>query len=172
MSIVRLYRESTAEDGSRRLEYREAWADAEAGEFVVHHGRVGHPGTVGEQPLADEAEGEELLAAFVAQGAEEGFAEADPAGFAVLPVAYRLRGRTATDIERRNVERLRVEVTHQLAWRGLGEVEDVLEEPGVLVLAVRTPHARRAAAEIPAAARRADGVQPNKVEVRSAVQED
>ena len=128
MSIVRLYRETVGDDGARLFEYREAWADAEAGEFVVHHGRVGQPGTVGEQPLADQAEGDQLLAAFVAQGAEEGFAEADPATFAVLPVAYRLRGREATVIERRTVERLRVEVTHQLAWRGLGEVEDVVEE--------------------------------------------
>ena len=107
----------------------------------------------------------------MAQGAEEGFAEADPATFAVLPVAYRLRGREATVIERRTVERLRVEVTHQLAWRGLGEVEDVVEEAGALVLRVRTPHARKAAAEIPAAAKRADGVQPNKVDVRTAEQE-
>ena len=139
MSIVRLYRETVGDDGTRLFEYREAWADAEAGEFVVHHGRVGQPGTVGEQPLADQAEGDQLLAAFVAQGAEEGFAEADPATFAVLPVAYRLRGREATVIERRTVERLRVEVTHQLAWRGLGEVEDVVEEAGALVLRVRTP---------------------------------
>ena len=128
MSIVRLYRDRVGDDGARLFEYREAWADAEAGEFVVHHGRVGQPGTVGEQPLADQAEGDQLLAAFVAQGAEEGFAEADPATFAVLPVAYRLRGREATVIERRTVERLRVEVTHQLAWRGLGEVEDVVAE--------------------------------------------
>lgn len=89
----------------------------------------------------------------------------------MLPVAYRLRGREATVIERRTVERLRVEVTHQLAWRGLGEVEDVVEEAGALVLRVRTPHARKAAAEIPAAAKRADGVQPNKVDVRTAEQE-
>lgn len=29
MSIVRLYRETTNEDGSRLFEYREAWADVE-----------------------------------------------------------------------------------------------------------------------------------------------
>lgn len=39
------------------------------------------------------------------------------------------------------------------------------------MLRVRTPHARKAAAEIPAAAKRADGVQPNKVDVRTAEQE-
>lgn len=171
MSIVRLYRETTTQEGARLFEYREAWADVEAGEFVVHHGKVGHPGTAGAQPLTDEAQGEELLAAFVAQGAEQGYTEADPADFPVLPVAYRLRGRAASEIETRNVENLRIEVTHQLAWRGLGEVEDVVEEPGALVLMVRTPHLRKAAAEIPAASRRADGVQPNKVEIRSAAQE-
>ena len=31
MSIVRLYRESVGDDGARLFEYREAWADAEAG---------------------------------------------------------------------------------------------------------------------------------------------
>ena len=55
--------------------------------------------------------------------------------------------------------------------RPIGEVEDVVEEVGALVLRVRTPHARKAAAEIPAAAKRADGVQPNKVDVRTAEQE-
>ena len=60
MSIVRLYRDRVGDDGARLFEYREAWADAEAGEFVVHHGRVGQPGTVGEQPLADQAEGDQL----------------------------------------------------------------------------------------------------------------
>ena len=93
------------------------------------------------------------------------------------PRARRARSRRQARVtapvspERRSLERLRVEVTHQLAWRGLGEVEDVVEEVGALVLRVRTPHARKAAAEIPAAAKRADGVQPNKVDVRTAEQE-
>lgn len=165
MSIVRLYRDVTAEDGTRRFEYREAWCEPGSGQFTVHHGRVGAVGTVGDQPVADDAEGEELLAAFVAQGREEGFAELADDALTTLSVTYRLRGRTSTPIEAQHADALRSEITHQLAWRGLGDVEDVAEEEGRLVLIVRTPHAAKAEAEIPAAAKRAHGVQPNKVEV-------
>ena len=165
MSIVRLYRDQTGEDGTRRFEYREAWFDEEAAEFVVHHGRVGTVGTVGEQKVADAAEGEELLAAFAAQSAEEGFAELEDSALGVVSVAYRLRGREASDIERRLGEALSAEITHQLAWRGLGDVVDTTEQEGRLVLTVLTPHAGKAASEVPVAAKRAAGIQPNKVEV-------
>lgn len=166
MSISRLYRDRTEEDGRRTFEYREAWIDPSGELFTVHHGRVGHPGTVGDQPLTSEADGAELMDAFLAQGEADGFAPADEDAFDVLEVAYRLRGRAITEIERRHGQTLREEVTHQLAWRGLGEVTDVVDGDGELVLVVRTPHAPKAAAEVPAAAKRAHGIQPNKVEVR------
>lgn len=167
MSIVRRYRDDTAEDGSRRLEYREAWCTPGSGEVVVHHGRVGQPGTVTEEKVADDAAGEELLEAFAAQCAEDGFTELDESALTELVVAYRLRGRTATDIERRHGETLAGEITHQLAWRGLGEVVETAEAEGCLELLVRTPHAGRAQKEIPVAAKRAHGIQPNKIEVRT-----
>lgn len=167
MSIVRLQRDTTAEDGRRVFEYREAWLEPDASVFTVHHGRVGHPGTVGDQPVSGEEEGRELLAAFLAQGIEAGYAEADPETFDVVEVGLRLRGRTPADIERRHAEALREELTHQLAWRGLGEVTDVADGDGQLVLTVRTPHAAKACAEVPAAAKRAPGVQPNKVTART-----
>ena len=62
MSIVRLQRDTTAEDGRRVFEYREAWLEPDASVVTVHHGRVGHPGAVSDQPVADEDEGRELLA--------------------------------------------------------------------------------------------------------------
>lgn len=167
MSIVRLQRDTTAEDGRRVFEYREAWLEPDASVFTVHHGRVGHPGTVGDQPVSGEEEGRELLAAFLAQGIEEGYTEADPETFDVVEVGLRLRGRAPADIERRHAEALREELTHQLAWRGLGEVTDVADGDGELVLTVRTPHAAKACAEVPAAAKRAHGVQPNKVTART-----
>lgn len=167
MSIVRLQRGTTAEDGRRVFEYREAWLEPDASVVTVHHGRVGHPGAVSDQPVADEDEGRELLAAFLAHGMEEGFVEADPETFDVVEVGLRLRGRAATEIERRHAQTLREELTHQLAWRGLGEVTDVVDGEGELVLTVRTPHAAKACAEVPAAAKRAHGVQPNKVAARA-----
>ena len=165
MSIVRCYRDTTAEDGSRLFEYREAWCVPGSGEVVVHHGRVGQPGTVNEEAVADDAAGEELLEAFAAQCAEDGFVELDDSALTDLVVAYRLRGRAATDIERRHGQTLAGEITHRLAWRGLGEVVDTVEAEGRLELRVRTPHAGRAMKEIPVAAKRAQGVQPNKIEV-------
>lgn len=165
MSIVRRYRDTAAEDGSRLFEYREAWCAPGSGEVVVHHGRVGQPGTVTEERVADDAAGEELLEAFAAQCAEDGFTELEESALAELVVAYRLRGRAATDIERRHGETLAGEITHQLAWRGLGEVVETAEAEGRLELLVRTPHAGRAMKEIPVAARRAHGIQPNKIEV-------
>lgn len=165
MSIVRRYRDTAAEDGSRVFEYREAWCAPGSGEVVVHHGRVGQPGTVTEERVADDAAGEELLEAFAAQCAEDGFTELEESALAELVVAYRLRGRAATDIERRHGETLAGEITHQLAWRGLGEVVETAEAEGRLELLVRTPHAGRAMKEIPVAAKRAHGIQPNKIEV-------
>lgn len=165
MSIVRLYRDQTGEDGTRRFEYREAWFDADAAEFVVHHGRVGAVGTVGEQKVKDEAEGEELLAAFATQSAEEGFAELEDSALTILSVVYRLRGKEISGIERKLGDLLSTEITHQLAWRGLGDVVDTTEQDGRLVLTVRTPHAGKAETEVLVAAKHADGIQPNKVEV-------
>lgn len=165
MSIVRLYRDVTAEDGTRRFEYREAWFEPGTDEFVVHHGRVGAVGTVGEQTVADDAAGEELLAAFVEQGREEGYEELSEDALTPLTVRYRLRGRAATPIELQLGETLSAEITHQLAWRGLGDVVELTEADGHLLLIVMTTHAGKAEAEIPLAAKRAAGVQPNKVEV-------
>ncbi|MDY6055503.1 hypothetical protein [Micrococcus sp.] len=168
MSIVRLHRDVVGEDGRRQFEYREAWVEPDGGPFVVHHGRVGHVGTVAEQPLTSPEEGQELLTAFAAQGEAEGFTPLAEDTLEVVEVAYRLRGRTPSSIERRHAQTLREELTHQLAWRALGEVVDVVDGEDALVLVVRTPHAAKAIAEVPAAARRADGVQPNKVEARRA----
>lgn len=167
MSIVRRYRQRTAEDGSRLFEYREAWCAPGSGEVVVHHGKVGQPGTVTEERVADDDTAAELLEAFAAQCAEDGFTELEDSALAELVVGYRLRGRQATDIERRHGQTLAQEITHQLAWRGLGEVVDTVEAPGRLELIVHTPHVGRARKEIPVAAKRAPGVQPNKIEVRT-----
>ncbi len=161
MSIVRTYRRFD-QDGQQRVEYREAWFAPGSGEVVVHHGRLGTTGTTTAEPVADDAAGEELLAGFAAQCAEDGFTEPAEHGLKTLEVAYRLKGAAPTAVETSLVSRLRGEVTHQLAWRGLGEVVGERQESGRVVLEVATVHPRRAAAEVPAAAKSAR-VQPSRV---------
>jgi predicted DNA-binding WGR domain protein len=161
LSIVRTYRRSES-DGQPRLDYREAWFAPGSGEVVVHHGRVGTTGTTSAEKVADDAAGEELLASFAAQCTEDGFAELAAEELDRLQVAYRLKGYEPTQVERGLVVRLRGEITNQLAWRGLGEVVGERLESGQVVFEVTTPHRRKAAAEVPAAAKLA-GVQASRV---------
>ncbi|VXB43371.1 conserved hypothetical protein [Citricoccus sp. K5] len=161
MSIVRTYRRSE-QDGQQRLDYREAWFAPGSGEVVVHHGRIGSTGTTSAEQVADDATGEELLAGFAAQCAEDGFAVLPEEELKHVEVSYRLKGAEPTSVETALVAKLRGEITNQLAWRGLGEVVEERSESGRVVLDVATPHPRKAAAEIPAAAKFA-GVQPSRV---------
>lgn len=161
MSIVRTYRRSE-QDGQQRVDYREAWFAPGSGELVVHHGRVGTTGTTTAEKVPDDAAGEELLAGFAAQCAEDGFDELAGDQVRTLEVAYRLKGAAPTSVEASLVDRLRGEVTNQLAWRGLGEVVAERVESGRVVFEVATVHPRKAAAEIPAAAKFAQ-VQPSRV---------
>ena len=165
MSIVRTYRRTEQDGGQRRLEYREAWfvpGEDGPGEFVVHHGRVGTTGTTAAEPVAEAQDGEELLATFAAQCQADGFAPLEQDQLARVEVTYRFKGTEPTTVETSLVERRRAELTNPLAWRGLGEVVQVRTESGQAVLEVETPHAAKAQAEIPAAAKHA-GVQASRV---------
>jgi hypothetical protein len=161
LSIVRTYRRSE-QDGQQRLDYREAWFEPGSGEVVVHHGRIGSTGTTSAEQVADDATGEQLLAGFAAQCAEDGFAVLPAEELKHVEVSYRLKGAEPTAVETALVAKLRGEITNQLAWRGLGEVVEERSESGRVVLDVATPHPRKATAEIPAAAKFA-GVQPSRV---------
>lgn len=161
MSIVRTYRRSE-QDGQQRVDYREAWFAPGSGEVIVHHGRIGTTGTTTAETVADDAAGDQLLAGFAAQCAEDGFAELTGDEVKTLQVAYRLKGAAPTTVETSLVDRLRGEITNQLAWRGLGEVVGEQLESGRVLFEVATAHPRKAAAEIPAAAKFAQ-VQPSRV---------
>lgn len=161
MSIVRTYRRSE-QDGQQRVDYREAWFAPGSGEVIVHHGRIGTTGTTTAETVADDAAGDQLLAGFAAQCAEDGFAELTGDEVKTLQVAYRLKGAAPTTVETSLVDRLRGEITNQLAWRGLGEVVGEQLESGRVLFEVATVHPRKAAAEIPAAAKFAQ-VQPSRV---------
>ncbi|NUL44927.1 hypothetical protein F7P69_06925 [Cellulosimicrobium funkei] len=161
MSIVRTYRR-TEQDGQQRLDYREAWFEPGSGEVVVHHGRIGSTGTTSTERVPDDATGEQLLAGFAAQCAEDGFAVLSADESKHIEVSYRLNGTEPTVVETSLVAKLRGEITNQLAWRGLGEVVEERTEAGRVVFDVATPHPRKATAEIPAAVKFA-GVQPSRV---------
>lgn len=161
MSIVRTYRRSE-QDGQQRVDYREAWFAPGSGEVIVHHGRLGTTGTTTAEKVADDTAGEELLAGFAAQCAEDGFAKLTDDQVKTLQVSYRLKGAAPTSVETTMIARLRGEITNQLAWRGLGEVVGEQLESGRVVFDVATVHPRKAAAEIPAAAKFAQ-VQPSRV---------
>lgn len=170
MSIIRTYRRSEDEAGRQVLEYREAWfvpGEDGPGEAVVHHGRVGTTGSTATEAVADEASGEELLATFAAQCEEDGFTAWDTADLARVEVSYRLKGAAPTTVESSLIDRLRGELTNHLAWRGLGEVVQTRAESGRAVLEVHTPHAAKATAEVPAAAKLA-GVQASRVTAQRA----
>ncbi|GAB4099543.1 hypothetical protein [Sinomonas halotolerans] len=119
MSYTRLYRRT--EDGT--LEFREAWHDTEAGQFVVNHGTVGHQSTTDSADDVDAAAGEALLTAFEAQCAEDGFGPVPEDEQWRLVAQFALK--TAQGTERdRSLERQAVQaLSAHFAWRGLGTVE-------------------------------------------------
>lgn len=162
MSIVRTFRFSP--ESARATDYREAWHDEAVSEFVVHYGAVGQPGTTEVEYDVDVASGEELLAGFATQCAEDGFRELTEEDHHLFTVVYRLKGRAPTAVEDTLVRKLESEITHRLAWRGLGEVLEVRPADGVTQLVVGAVHARKAEAEIPAAVKTA-GVQLSKVTI-------
>ncbi|GAB3178680.1 hypothetical protein GCM10027060_04980 [Nesterenkonia halophila] len=148
-------------------EYREAWFDEEAGEFVVHHGTVGRNGTItAETAGAEQAEG--LVESFRAQCAADGFAEPDPAELIRLEVVYPLKGATPGAAEERNVTQVHTAALTWLAWRGLGALQDpeqaARDGSQAMVMALDTLH-RRKATETVAAAVRSTDVQPTRIRV-------
>lgn len=162
MSIVRMYRLSP--ETNKAVEYREAWFDSTVGEFVVHHGAVGQPGTTSVEKVNDAADGNELLAGFAAQCEEDGYRELQDDEYHPLTVSYQLKGDEPTAVENTLMRKLESEITHRLAWRGLGSVVDTRQQHGVVELIVAAVHPRKSEAEIPAAVKTA-GVQLSKVSV-------
>lgn len=162
MSIVRTYRFS--EETARATDYREAWYDEAVAEFVVHFGAVGQPGTTEVESNIDSEAGDELLAGFSAQCIEDGYREPTEDDHQLLTVSYRLKGATPTSVEETLLRKLESEITHRLAWRGLGEVQETRPANNAVELLVAAVHARKAEAEIPAAVKTA-GVQLSKITV-------
>ncbi|MCH6470562.1 hypothetical protein [Sinomonas terrae] len=144
MSFLRVYR--TRDDGT--LEFREAWHDDEAAQFVVNHGVVGHVSTTQETNDVDAAAAESLLAAFATQCEEDGFAEVPEAEQDRVAAQFALKSQAGTERDR-FLERQAVRaLTGHLAWRGLGTVEESAIESGRLTIFMRTVDAGKAVAAI------------------------
>lgn len=119
MSYTRLYRRN--DDGT--LDFREAWHDEDAAQFVVNHGAVGHQSATQSTDDVDAAAAEGLLAAFEAQCAADGYVRLSQDELWRVVAQFALK--TADGTERdRFLERQAVEaLSAHLAWRGLGTVE-------------------------------------------------
>ncbi len=148
--------------------YREAWYDEAAGEFVVHHGRVGTNGRLSAEKAAA-GDAESLLESFAAQCAEDGYGEPQEQDLAELTVSYPLKGAEPNASERRNANTVHHAVLVSLAWRGLGALGDPEQEAlpaggQGLVMRVKTLHARKAEEAASAAVRSTD-VPLSKVEI-------
>jgi hypothetical protein len=151
VSYLRMYRRG--EDGT--MEFREAWHDDDARQFVVNHGNVGHLSASNATDDVDAAAAEELLAAFEAQ------CEAD--GFAVIPddaqhrvvAQFALKSQDGTERDR-FLERQAVRaLTAHLAWRGLGTVEGSQLGDGKLTIFTRCVDANKAVSAIKSCLREA-----------------
>lgn len=118
MSYTRLYRRPDGAD----LEFREAWHDEEAAQFVVNHGTVGHVSATSTTDDVDAAAAEGLLDAFTAQCAEDGYAALPENELWRVVAQFSLKTADGTDRDR-HLERQAVQaLSSHLAWRGLGSV--------------------------------------------------
>ncbi|TLM86654.1 hypothetical protein FDW83_02670 [Pseudarthrobacter sp. NamE2] len=117
--IVRVYKR----DDEGTLLFREAWFDDEYSQFIMNFGIVGHQSKTEETDVADPAAAENLLDAFAAQCAEDGYAEIpDEEQFWVV-AQFALKTREGTDRDRRLQEKATDALISHLAWRGLGTVD-------------------------------------------------
>lgn len=155
-------------DPEQGWHYREAWYDESAGEFVVHHGKVGTNGKItAEKASAEEAES--LVESFAAQCADDGYAEPADDDLGTLTVAYPLKGAEPSASERRNANTVHEAVLVALAWRGLGALSDPEQRPReargqALVMTSQTVHTRKALDAAQSAIKHTD-VPLSKVEI-------
>ncbi|MGG5751349.1 hypothetical protein ACQ3I4_01815 [Zafaria sp. Z1313] len=156
MAIIRTYRR----DEKGELEFREAWyepyTDAELGQFVVNHGKVGHQSTVKDVDDVDPAAGAQLMSAFAEQCAEDGFAEIPAAEQYWVVAQYALKSRDGTQRDEYLREKAVDLLSGHLAWRGLGTVESWDLAPWKLNVRILSPEPGKAVAAIKTCLREAD----------------
>ncbi|GAA1161416.1 hypothetical protein [Nesterenkonia sandarakina] len=139
--------------------YREAWYDEAAGEFVVHHGALGANGKLSSEKAGAE-DAEQLLESFIAQCRADGFNEAPEEAQVQLRLLYPLKGAAPSASEQRNIGAVHRDVLATLAWRGLGLLSDPVIEPHesghASVMRLTTLHQGKAREAVKAAVRGGD----------------
>jgi hypothetical protein len=144
VSFLRVYRRRA--DGT--LEFREAWHDDDASQFVVNHGPVGHVSTSQATDDVDAAAGEALLVAFASQCTEDGYEEIPDSEQHRIAAQFALKSQDGTERDR-FLERQAVgALTAHLAWRGLGTVEGSEIGSGKLTIFARCVDVNKAVAAV------------------------
>lgn len=156
MTILRMYH--TPDSAQRPTHYREAWWEDETSEFILHHGKVGEPGTTTVEKVATSAEAELLLASFAEQNAIDQYVDVDEIAQETFAVYIQYKGTTPTQVERTNAEKFATEYTALLAWRGLGSVDDWETAPdhAAFVFHISAVHRKKAAKFAPEALKKTD----------------
>lgn len=148
--------------------YREAWHDEAAGEFVIHHGVLGANGKLTSEKAAAE-EAEQLLESFIDQCRADGYTEPPAESQIQLRLLYPLKGETPSASEERNIGAVHRDVLAILAWRGLGLLSDPVIEAHdgghASVMQITTLHQGKAREAVKAAMRGGD-VPASKIELR------
>lgn len=144
MTILRMY--YTPEGANRPTRYREAWWEEDTGEFILHHGKVGEPGTTTVENVASHSEAEALLASFAEQNTHDDYVDINDLDQESCRVLIQYKGLAPTRVERTNAEKFAMEYTALLAWRGLGLVEawDVASAKASFAFDVLTVHFHKA----------------------------
>lgn len=122
MSIIRSY--FIPPDAKRPSHYREAWWEEEAGEFVLHHGQLGHIGTTEVETVTSENEADTLLVSFAQQSSADGFKDIAEIQQEQLLISIGYKGSQPTIVEETNAEKFAEQFAALLAWRGLGVVDN------------------------------------------------
>lgn len=145
MTILRMY--YTPESVQRPTHYREAWWEEDTGEFVLHHGKVGEPGTTTVEHVSDSTEADPLLASFAQHNATEGYIDVEELTQEQFRVLIRYRGSDPTQAEQTNAEKFAREYTGLLGWRGLGDIAEWNEDPALaaFVFHIEAVHRAKAA---------------------------
>lgn len=119
MSYTRLYRRR--DDGT--LEFREAWHDEDAAQFVINHGTVGHQSATEETDEVDGATAEGLMGAFEDQCAQDGYGPLEDKDLWRVVAQFSLKTAGGTDRDRSLERQASEALAAHLAWRGLGTMD-------------------------------------------------
>lgn len=144
MSFARYYRRN--DDGA--LMFREAWHDADTGQFVLNHGEVGHQSATAENCGVDQATGERMLVAFTDQCGQDGYIVIEPKDQFHTVAQFALKTTEGTERDKYLENKAVATITSHFAWRGIGTVERSEFAPSRLNIYCLAPDPAKAVAAL------------------------